>query len=186
MPSAHGVRADASTAFSASRGCEYSHRAAHGDINGRQVRIAAKVATLDLNIHGGAVSGADRDGPRPLSGVLRPVTGECFIWRENAQSAVRAFFIPDRPIQSAPGFRHPCLNVPAGERIQPALDAANIPAEQNKARPELKASKKSLDFSVQKRTPHACSQVPDALPAHGFAEPFTILGAAGYDGQCCL
>ncbi len=144
---ARTIRADAMAASCASRFREHSGRVAQTNLDNRQMCIAVEVARCDLDFDVGLVSGTDRDGFR------QDFSGEHFLRSADAQGAMRMFFV-----------------VPSDERIQSALDASDIPAEQGESGPELKASKKSFDPAIQKWCPYPRANMTDALPSHCLAE----------------
>lgn len=78
--------------------------------------------------------------------------------------------VPDRPFQSASGFRHPCLNVPARKVIQPALQKRGAHSQQREALPLLETFDKSLHPAIQKWTSHPRADVADTQLFHDPSE----------------
>ena len=134
-----------------------SRRAAHSYFRRNQMRIAAEAAApdIDFDLRPLPRSIGNRFGQLPV--------GISFIGCPGVDRAVR-----------------PRTVVPISKYVQPMLDAPLVPAQESQPQPELKRSEEPFAFAVQKGCPDTGSDLPDALPSHGFAKLFpelrTVIG----------
>ena len=153
-------------------------RAAHDYFRYRQMRIAAEMAALDLNVNLRPVAGHVRD--RLWSRLRAP----CAI--ETMASMPQRTGVNFIGCECTQGRMRPRRIVPIPEFIQSSLDMTCGKAKQYQPAPELHRSEQPLDLSVQKWRSYTGSYMPEFLLSHGFAEELSELAAIVGDEELWL